>query len=365
MGNISAIGRICQEFRPPEGLLGDSEGQETQRSVGAFGNAFLKHRFEADHITHYGELGNVERVESGYFRSLSNLCSFYGLEMPDENPLPYPFNIDRSFGNIKEDFEKKQPTMHLHLLRRENGQTGLATSKSVSTGSELLYMPIAKIYRWWKEGKYLKTVRLAMSFFAYLYHILEIPFYTDSSTYLHGSYLTIEEWLEDTEGEWEEEERQELLGELSYIRTAGEQLQKELKRKVHLDSLERRTAIYLPKTEAEKKFRSVCYRACQLRHDFSDRSLMQSMSSDLISHEDDNHLFADMQISFFWGEESDLIEENLMEQLNSYFAECGSADEARAFQFFDRLPKREEHSLEFAERALHLLDEAAFALYRL
>jgi len=366
MGNVSARGRICQEFGQGERRMGSASGQEKERTAHPTGNAFLRHRFTAEHLCPHRELIAWRKVERDYFRSLSNLCAFYGLDVPNVTGMSYPQNIIQSLGQVSTELNGRREELELLLLQKENGCTSLATAKCYGVGNKLFYVPVAALHRLWKAGERIKTVRLAMSLCAYIYRVLDVPFYADESSYLCGTYRMLEEWFMETEEEWsDEEEYTEIMGELLFIRSAGEQLLSEIGKKRQLELLKKRTDAYIPRSENEKRLRSVCYQACMLKHDFPDRSLMESMSSDVSGDPSENHLYAEMFIGFYWGDESDLLAEHLTDYLNGHFNECSSGDEARALQFFSRKPKKEHHDLSFAKRAFELLDSAAYVLYRL
>jgi hypothetical protein len=366
MGNISARGRICQEPWQGKGRIGSTSGQQEERTAQLIGNAFLKHRFSAEHLCPHRELMAWRKVEREYFRSLANLCAFYGLDEPDVTEIPYPQNIVHSLQQVSAGLNACSGELELLLLQKDNGRTVLATAKCYATGNKIFYLPVTTLHRLWKGRERIKTVRLAMSLCAYIYQVLDIPFYADESSYLWGTYQTLQEWFMQGEDEWTDEEaHEELMSELLFIQSAGEQVRAEISKKQHLERLEIRTAAYIPHNENERRLRSVCYQACSLKRDFPERSLMASMSADVSEDPSENHLYAEMFIGFYWGGESDVLDEHLMNYLNDHFCECSSGDEARAFQFFNRKPKKECHDLSFEKRAFELLDSAAYTLFRI
>jgi len=311
------------------------------------------------------ELAQGSKVEKGFFRSLRNLCEFYKLTIPDTQDKKYPENIAFAFSTVKEEFEKIDNRLHLAILQSDTSATSIATIKSAHTGYDLYFFPISEIYHLWEKDKNSKFVNLVLSLFAFQKLQLDVPFYTESYTFLNGCYESIRNFIEEDieQGyEYDEDLALELIEEIDFIQYAGQKMLSEIVIPSRLDRFEWNVNRFKPYNDKEKAMLEACKDALVLRKKYPEISLTTAIPN-YIEEEVQNILCPEMYIGFLWGGESDWLKTNINEYLNNYLNEFSGKQEPSAPQFFNRKVAKEIHDLTMQEELIAFFDKVAKALY--
>lgn len=365
MENTTAISLVRREPRQAQRYRPSKSGQTEKCATGFDGHAFLKHRFQSANIVAYRELSLRSKVEENALRSIRHFCELYHLDVPDVSELSYPQNIAAAFDRVKETFDSKGEPISLAILQSPNFATSIATIKTLPIGYDLYYIPVGQVCLMLEDPKHKRTTDLMLSLFAFLYQVVEVPFYTEPFSFLLDCYTSIRSFLEeDEENDLEYGEfATELLREMDTIENDGNSLLQQIALKERLTTFEKTTDSYKPRNKNEKKLLEACKEALDLWRKFPDCSIFNAIPDYLSEEQEENILYPNMYIGFHWGTESDWLENNINEYINNYLGECSTIQEPASTQLFHRKKKKEYHCLELQQTLIEVLEHTAQALY--
>lgn len=279
--------------------------------------------------------------------------------------MSYPQNIATAFDRVKETFESKGGSLSLAILQSPGFATSIATIKTLPTSYDLYYIPVGQVCLMLEDRKHKRTTDMMLSLFAFLYQVVNVPFYTEPSSFLYECYKSIRYSLEEDEENGQEygEFATELIDEMDTIEKDGSSLLRQIACKDRLTAFEKTTGAYKPRNKKEKQLLKVCGEALKLWKKFPDCSISRAIPAYLSEKERENAMYPGMYIGFHWGTESDWLENHINEYLNSYLGECSTVQEPATAQLFHRKQKREYHNMELQHTLIGFLEHTAQALY--
>lgn len=366
MGNLSGNIGISSGIGQEAGCLRNPVRQIEKRAGGFDGHAFLNHPFTGTDIVSRRELLSRNKVEQGFFRSLFHFCNLYGLEVPECGNLPYPANIAMSFDLVSDRFGSLGKGLSLSIFQTERSSTSIATVKPLSVGCDLYYIPVGFIYGLWEDSKSPKMVDLALSLFAFLYQVMEVPFYTEHHSFLVDCYEDVKHFMEDeleNGMEYEENLAEELLEEVDRIQTSGHALLREISDRSRRDLFGVKVGAFRPRNKKETSLLEVCKEALAFQENYPGFSVWEATPYPYPVDEDERVMSTEMYIGFHWGNESDWLEENIREYVNNRLMDCGVVQAPAAIQLFNRKTTSEKHDLRPHKAMIDLLENVASALY--
>jgi len=322
------------------------------------GNGFLNYAFPPMVMGMPDELLNRKMVEKEFFASAENLCSLYGISFERPDSLTYPKNLASVFHELKQKIGAIDSELTLNFMAWEGRVASLATLKRYDTGMTLFYLPVEPLHRLLQDKARKETAELLLSVCAYLFQIAGVSYHTEDSSYLNYVYTMVEEWSIEPECFDTEQEQEQFLQEVAYMKNASEQLFSKINSPQNLNALKKRCSAYQPLNETETALKNIAERICTLRQNHPDRSIMDSIYHDSFSMEmeEESIISADQYISFFWSS-SDCLYDQLMESVNAELNEIGEIDEPLSIQFFDSPQETVNHDLSFEKEFFELLHE--------
>lgn len=342
------------------------KGKATQQSVGDGRAAFLKSCFTPVAAVP-DALSPARRTERQFFRSVQHFTALYGLPVPDVSGYMFPANIRECFMQLSEAFCKHETKLELVIVKNKAQKVCLATVKRLHIGSYCLYYlpvePLVQLIR----AKKRRQASLLLSVFAYLYRVLDIPFYTDNS-YIAGCYESIGNFIEEAKEDYDEENHYTaLMTEISLATYWGNKIRKMLMHPYTLQQLATRARQFSPGNKKDKELQEIAGSAAALFQAYPSRSILGEMPRRFLhpqqrDDEDDHIIAAEQLLSFIW---SDIgIHSNyLMDHINCDLQEMTDNDWPIACQCFDKLQKKERHDLSFSEKVFELLNKICDYLY--
>lgn len=320
-------------------------------------NGFLKYSFTPVISRDIGLLGEVKLVQQEFFQSLANFAEFYKLPITCTDNYCYPLNIKVAFENAKKAFDKMPTGLHVIIVKDESRIACISTVKTYNTGQCLYYLPVKPLVSLMQERSMRKRSDLLLSVFAYLYQVGRIPYFTEG--FLAGEYEMIEEWYNTGDMDYDEADYliiKEIYRQKDYY---GKKIFKSIAHKYHLQQFERRAQQFKPVSKKDLALHEVSSQLLAVYRQYPTRCIMDNIYEWPVQREDDEKVLPDQYISFMWDAEG-LLYDQLIETVNVRFQETVDVDEPAAIQYFDKLPKTEQHDLGFEEQlfeSLHNLSD--------
>jgi hypothetical protein len=229
------------------------------------------------------------------------------------------------------------------------------TAKQYPISTSLFYLPVKPLCELIEQPDMKRTATLLSFCFAYLYHVVDMPWFLHSGSFVGYTYNMIESWLEDADDE-EPEYRMELLNEFKAMNIAGDALQAQLHKLKNLRGWAKALKSYKPVTPLEKWVKQVASSARKLYTEYPKRSLWKSLYPDLTDADpDENRTSLDSYFSFYWDDHSDLYE-TLMENVNVTLQDTYVTDLPLSLQYFDHPQLTIQHSWDFEQRIFQLVE---------
>jgi len=349
MEDTTAIRRIDRQAEPSARCERSKAKPAKERTRRLNRNGFLNHRFLP--FWQYG--GNKTQAEREFKHSLSNLCGYYRIDLP-EMKGPFPQNIYSGLQMVIENLKAVDNKLSCIIAEDDNHVATLATVKRYDTGMTLYYIPVRPLWQWMQSGEAQKITDLLLCVFAYLAQVVRVPYYTEQDTYLSYQYQTLEEWVNDDQEE--EEYRKQQLDELYTMQNSGLKVYAKIilpDRLAAFESVVQRSNA----TEAwEQEWLTVATAFLQLYQRYPNRSVFDHIQSDLLYPEGEDRIRADQYISFYWSG-NDCFQDCLFEMIDNHFQEIAYMDEPMHITLFDGQPENAIPDFDFETRLFDLIDQ--------
>jgi hypothetical protein len=356
MENSSAVRQVRRHARPFAGRRRGTAKPAEKRTAGADGHGFLKYEFKP----FWAYEGNRQKTEAEFFNSLSNLCIYYDLKIPDVAGHSFPQNIYRAWRVTAERIKAMDKQLDCIILKDEKHVATLATIRQFDTGMTLYYIPVKPLWNWSQEAQQQPIAEVVTAIFAYLHQVVQIPFYAEQGSYMSQQYDYMDELIhEDLDGEDNEEEkehRQEQLDELYVLSNAGIHLFRSLNEKHWMDRMEAIVTGYARTAQAENEWAVLAIAFLQLYQQYPNRSFFDHIRPDLFHPEIEERIDAEQYVSFFWSG-YDSLYDTMLEMIDCDLQEKAIADEPITVQLFDTLENKTNENFGFETRLFALLNK--------
>ncbi len=357
METTSAIRKVRSLPRQAKGCRSDQKAEAKSRPCKFSGHGFLKHRFLPLTDISVGLLKGRVIMETEFFASLSNLAAIYNFEPLKVTNSVYPLNISNAFRHAASAVRSVNADLTLMMIQDGTHNACLATAKPYDLRSTLFYIPVRPLCDMLTHDRDRPLADLLFSVYAYLYKVVKVPYYRDNCTYLNGTYEMMKEWLEDSAGEYEEEDHKEQVASFDLLYQYGDKVKAEIEQPAHLNSFEMRLRQFKPVDEKEQQLHKVCRKFFALYSDHPERAVFDNVHEGIIEPQEEDRIYTEQLVSFFW-DYGDSLYGSLLETINCEFQEKGITDEPTAMQLFD-VPQQAVslHQLDFEERLFELITE--------
>jgi len=364
MQTILGNRRIPQKVRPAAGRRRRAQNQTPERTSRAGGHGFLNYRFAPVTEDKDGILKNKTRMEREFLQSLQHLCSLYQIPVPSLKSQPFPLNILTAYREVQQHFATLAGGLELVVIETNHQTASLATVQTYNTGTTLYYIPVRPLADLLTDPARQQEAELLLYVYAYLYHVVDIPWFLNTGSFLDYTYEMMESSYMDSLEPGEEEATLEKLTIFDRMRSDSDALQKKLHLIRKLRGWSKCLRVFNPSSPAGQPLKKVAQSAWELYKAYPGRSIWNSIEPDLLHPEYDERIRADYYISFFWDSEDDLYDD-LMETINSCLQEYGVADEPVNVQIFDQPQAAVTHSLDFEQKLFTLIDDLCTVLNEL
>ncbi|WP_439698188.1 hypothetical protein ACFGVS_08015 [Mucilaginibacter sp. AW1-7] len=362
MEDTAIIRGVRRQTKPLAGRRGGTTQPASKRTARHSRNGFLNHRF----LPFWVFKGNRGRAEIEYFRSLSNICSYYNLHIPDMFSLAFPQNIFSSWESVAGQIKAIDKKMECIIVQDVDHIATLATLKRMNTGSTLFYVPVRPLWHWGQVAEQQPIAELVTALFAYLYQVVKIPFYAEDNSYLKYQYDTLFEWVtEQMDGDDEDEkEFKELeLDTLYLMQNAGIHILRSISNPCWMERMESVVIAYTDLPEKDLEWALLAIDFLQLYQQYPDRSVFDHIRPDLYHPEEEDRIRAEQYISFYWSG-NDCFTDTLDDLINTNFQEIVVMDEPIAVQLFDTMNETVPEDFDFETRLFDLINKLSTLLHQ-
>ncbi len=357
------VGRVHKMDATPKGRIGNQKGQKTATPAIDVANGFLKARFlprlESDETVQ--TTPKTDKLERDFYKSLSQLCTYYGIEPMETRQYSYPYNIRLSVWDTQKQLRAKVVCFESLKIVSVGKRHFLETEERCNIAHTLYYIPLVPIYIALRRKCQRKAATLLLSVCSYLHRIVGIPHYRDEYSFLQWQYEMIDEWMasdEDTDGT--EGYRQELCRAL----WVGEVMKNKIGNIGNLQYFGKRINSFICKTKSDMDCFRVAREAYALFSEYPDANCFRYAKPYEVYKEDDEYEVVTMDnIISFCAETDGVIFDTLTSSVNSQLGEYGDAEEPAITKRFDG-NEVENRNLDFENRLFILLNDLAHLLYQ-
>ena len=298
-----------------------------------------------------------ETTERDFYQSLSNLKAFYQIEPMETRKYGFPYNLVLAKWDIENKLKSKITNWDsLHLVQNSE-QTFLATSEKCDTSTTLYYIPIVPLFQMLRDNKRKKNAHLLISVCSYLYHIANIPYYTNEETYLYWIYEMHKDWIEDEE---DAEESQVYKKELAISDYAGEKMEKKLRNPINLEVFKQRLNHFKIRDTFDQKCWETACKAFEIYSDYPNYSIFRNAPNRYghSPYQDDYYdeaITMEKYISFISNTNGALYDQ-IESSINAEFNEYGIIEEPTIYRNIDGTEITNDN-FDFENRLFELIND--------
>ena len=300
-----------------------------------------------------------DKTERDFFQSLSTLAEHYQIEPMQSKQFTYPYNMALAMSDMEEKLKQKVLDWEEIRLIEEKDKTYFTSEERYNTGQTLYYIPILPLYKLFKNKNRKQAVQLLQSVCSYLYHIVEIPYYRQQSTYLFWIYEMVTEWLISDEGN---EEKPIYLSEIKQAEQLGDFMEQKIYNCHNLIRFKER----LEHFEIKDQFDSDCFQLAEkifsLYKQYPNENIFRNarVYKETDEDEQDEILSMNKYISFVSDAKGELFQ-SLFETVNAEFQECNVMEEPSIIKRFDGSTIT-NNNLDFENSLFPLIEELIYIL---
>ncbi|MXN90812.1 hypothetical protein GR160_06195 [Flavobacterium sp. Sd200] len=350
-------------YETSQGCAGSTAGHPAARPGGAAADGFLRAVFAPALKENKSLRGSIENntIADGFCASFKQLTAHYGIALPMPMPFCYPDTIAQCMSLLQEALKQVEGFYSLRLVQGSKGAF-LVSEERHSTGQSLYYLPVVPLYKMLRDKHHKKAAALLLSVGAWLYRIVNVPYYRQEETYLYYQYDMVKEWVEqDTDEEYDSTERQDLEA----AATIGDRMEQKLRHPANLEYFTQRLGGFRAWDDVDRECLAVATNAQALFLEYPNESVFRNApvkeeTEDDAAYYDNEVISMDKYISFSADTEGWLFD-TVADTVNSDFNECGEIEEPQLLKCFDGNPVT--GSLDFERRVFDLMDRLCDILY--
>ncbi len=337
------------------------KGQTGVRTSSHVANGFLRTSF----LPRLNETETVQackentKMERDFYTSLSQLAEHYGIIPKPTQSLDYPYNIALALKDIEEQLKLKVNDWEEIRLIQDSKKVFFTSEERYNTGSTLYYIPVVPLFRWLKDPKRKHTAQLLLSVCSYLYHIADIPYYRQESSYLYRMYEMHKDWvLEDDYGE----DTETYLNEFSQAEWIGDRMEQKIFNNANLEHFKDRLDHFKSKDKIDVDCHKVAQEAYAIYQQYPNANVFRNARPNGEANEEDmeNIISMEKYVSFC-ADGTGWLLDNIVESVNNELQEYGQMEEPIIIKRFDGSDIT-ANTLEFENRLLPMINELTYIL---
>lgn len=264
------------------------------------------------------------KIEKDFYESLSILTKRYDLKPIDTSAHSFPYNIATALSAARTQLRNQIDNWRSIRLVHHGQRVFFAEQQNYETSSTLFYIPVIPLYLMLHNPKRRAVGNLLLSVFAYLYRIVEIPYYTQQGSYLYGTYEMIEEWSKDDEDNADPI----LLAELRRADYIGIAMQVKIRNVCNIEWFQHRLTRFKCRDEFEGRCAQLAAKFFEHYKQYPTATVFDKIPSaeERDEDEDDERIYIEQYVSFFASADG-WLSEQLFEVVNNDLQEYGHIEE--------------------------------------
>ncbi|MGC4129514.1 MAG: hypothetical protein QM564_08110 [Bergeyella sp.] len=356
------VSRIFRVDETPERHERNTERQTEIRAYEPSSNGFLKCRFLPKLKENYWQeqtQEKAEKTEKDFYKSLSRLAEHYEINPMNTANFEFPYNIALALDDVQNRLKNKAENWQEIRLTEDENSTYFTSEERYNTGRTLYYIPILPLYRLSKNPKRKKSAELLKSVCSYLYHIAEIPYYREQSSYLSWMYEMLTDFVLSDE---ENEDTDICLSEMKQAEQIGDFMEKKIKNPHNLSRFKGRLKGFKAKDNFENDCFLLASKIFLLYRQYPNTTIFRNSrnNSEPYCYESEMVLSMDKYISFC-SEAKGVLFQMLFETINAELNECVTMEEPIIIKKFDGSDIT-DCNLDFENRLFPLIEELIYIL---
>jgi len=355
MENTTAIRRMDRPVKSSARCKRGSAQSATERTRRTHRNGFLKHRF----TPFWQYVGSKARAEKEFFRSLTNLCDYYAIQIP-ETAYSFPQNIYQTQLAVNEKIKAVDDKIACIIAKDENHAATLATIKRFDTRMTLYYIPVRPLWHWMQCSQTQPLAELILCIFGYLEQVVKVPYFTGQDSYLASQYETLAQWVNDDDA-GDEDFREKQLGELYTLQNAGLKIYQQIIDPQRLAEFQKVIQDFKCTEQWQDEWHGLAVKFFELYQAYPQRSVFDHIHPELMDTDGEDRIYADWYISFYWSG-NDCFQDCLFDMIDNHFQEIAYIDEPAHLTLFDSPPVNTSPDFDFETRLFDLINELSSLL---
>lgn len=363
-----AVIQTAQRVQPMDAKTkGCQRGSKRQTQVSTCGNVangFLKTSF----LPRLKETQTVQacmetaKMQKDFYKSLSLLAEHYNIEPMQTNQFDYPYNMALAIRDMEEKLKQSVLNWQEIRLVQDSKQTYFISEEKYNTGTTLYYIPIEPLYQMLHDPKRKRNAQLLISVCSYLYHIADIPYFRQESSYLYWMYEMHKEWVEQDD-ETDENEAYKL--EFEKAEFIGDCIEQKIFNPISLQLFAQRLNTFKKSDAFDHECWLTASNAFTLFTQYPNASIFRNApmpEQDPDNEDDDNETIGMEKYISFISHTKGWLYENLAESINNEFNEYAEMQEPTICKRFNKKVVT-KNTLDFENGLFALLDDMCSLLY--
>lgn len=332
------VGGVRRVDAKTKGCTGNFEGQKKVRTDSHATNGILRTSFlpkfrESESMQ---ALGKSTKLERDFSESLSGLTEHYAIEPFTIEKFEFPYNVNLALSHTKEQLKKS--VVHWDKLRliKDSNRVYLVTEERYDTGTTLFYIPVFPLFKMLNDRKYKKAAHLMLSVFSYLYHIADIPYYTQENSYLYWQYEMLQDWILD-DSYTEDDEEDHRMDEISMAEWVGKKMERKICNMNNLIFFEERLKTFRPNDQFDENCLVMARKVLALYRSYPQENIFRYASSiiDETGEDVDDEIIPMEKYISFYADNKGWLASTLYETVNNEFQECCEMQQPVILKYFD------------------------------
>lgn len=296
-----------------------------------------------------------KNIETGFYLSLSNLCTDLKLTMSETEQMDFPYNVALAFWDAQRKIQLKGLTEYddLQVCLGETGEVSIGLRETYNTKMTLYYIPVAPLYHLLRDGNKKRCAKILISVCSYLYHIVNIPYYRQECSYLYWQYEMFSDWIVQDEDDTEDYDlNRSVIQQAEWL---GDFIERKLLNTKNLDFFKKRVESFKPQNALEHECFNLAKSAFDLYLEYPNTSIFRYVPTDTNIDEENGTIHMEQYISFV-ADTKGFLYETLFNWVNSEFNECSIQHEPTIYKAVGD-SKAKQLDFDFESKLFALLDD--------
>lgn len=266
-----------------------------------------------------------KKTERDFYKSLSQLAEHYCINPMPTKDFDYPYNLALAIADVEQKLKTKVVDWEEIRLIQDRTKTYLVSEERYNTRATLFYIPVFPLYRLLRNKKRKRNALLLVSVCSYLYHIAEIPYYRQETSYLCWMYEMMSDWVEHDD---DTEETEVYISEIEQAAFIGDYIEKRLYNYRNLTLFKERIERFKPKDEFDKKCIEIAKETFAIFQAYPNEKIFRNATPNgELTSEDMEHVVGMEKYISFYADHCGWLSDTLIETVNSDIQEYAHTEE--------------------------------------